>query len=121
MEILGDSLNVYQLIGKRGQKHRTVLSGWSKSLFMDTALSTKTTSIHLSLHWLNFSSFPDLPLHLASIQWDSITLQITATQRKTPQVQKTGLELLPLGCRALSHAVVTFHTSDICIWKDMFF
>lgn len=51
VEILGDSLNVYQLIGKRGQKHRAGLSGWSKSLFMDAALSKKTTSIHFSLQW----------------------------------------------------------------------
>lgn len=88
---------------------------------MDTALSKKTTSLHLPLHWLDISSFPALPSHLASIQWDSVSLQVTAVQRETPQVRKAGLEPLPLGCTAVPQAVVTFHTSDMCIWKDMFF
>lgn len=113
---LHHSLNIYQLTcRKRAGAWNLGLYGWSKSLFIDTTAVKKISSSNLSppltqlllLLWSSFASWHP---------WDSITLQTISKQWKTPQEQKTRLELLSLGEGGSSQANPWSHSMLVTRW-----
>lgn len=121
-EISDDSLNICQLICKKRTEQKFGLSEWSKSLYL-----ARNATQHLSFYHLNSLPFSPFLCHLAPMQWDS------SPPKSSHLVQTTEVEDRARSCSCQSSSpsrrwrlvtgktVVTFHVSDMHIWKDVFF